>query len=135
MSSGRHQSVGGQYARRAAIGQDRQSITNLLPRQRQCLGGAEQFRHCAHPQHPASAKRRFVDGVGEGVRSGGADTCIGAPRLQYQDRFNARGRSGRRHEFTTIRDAFEIQQDGSRMLIRGEMVKHIAKIDIRHFAQ
>jgi hypothetical protein len=77
----------------------------------------------------------LVDGVGNGGRSGCAGTCIRAPRLQYQDRFKARDRAGRRHEFTTVRDAFDIQQDRSRMLIRSEIIEHIAKIDIRHFAQ
>jgi len=34
-----------------------------------------------------------------------------------------------------MHDAFDIEQYGESVLIRGEIVEHVAKVDIRHISQ
>ena len=108
-------------------------------RQCQCLGGIEQLSHRPDPQHPGAAKRGVVNGIGAGKHTGmrgrGAGAGIRSARLQHQNGLDARGRSRRGHEFAAMSDAFDIEQDGTGVRIRGEIVEHVAKIDIRHISQ
>ena len=134
LAAGCDQSVRGQHARPSAIGQDREPVTNLLPRQRQGLGGIEQFRHRSDPQHAGSAKHRVVDRIGArnraGMRGGGACTGVGTSRFQYQDGFDARSCPRRGHEFAAVGNGFGVEQDGMGVRIGGEVVEHVAKINI-----
>ena len=55
--------------------------------------------------------------------------------LQHEDWLDARGRSRRRHEFPAMGVAFDIKQDGPGVRIGGEVVEHVAEIDIRHISE
>ena len=69
------------------------------------------------------------------MRGGGTRTRLRAACLQYQDGLDARGCARRGHEFAAVRDAFDIKQDGAAMGIGGEIVEHVAEIDIGHVPQ
>ena len=139
MAVGCYQSVCGEDACPAAIGQDRELLANLLVRQRQGLRRVEQLGHRLDPQHAGATKRGVIDGIGAsqnaGVRGGGAGAGIRSARLQHQDRLDARCRSRRGHEFPAMGDTFDIEQDGAGVRIRGEIVEHVPEIDIRHIPQ
>ena len=136
LAAGCDQSVRCQHACPTAIGQDREPVTNLLQRQR--FGGIEEFRHRFDPQHTGPAKHGVVDRVGAckraGMRGDGTRARVRAVRFQYQDGFDARCCPCCRHEFAAMRDAFNVKQDGAGVLIGGEVVEHVAKIDIGHIA-
>jgi len=69
------------------------------------------------------------------MRGGSARTSVRAACLQNEDGLEARGCPRCRHEFSAMHDAFDIEQYGESVLIRGEIVEHVAKVDIRHISQ
>ena len=56
-------------------------------------------------------------------------------RLQHQHRLAARGGARRRHEFAPVRDPLGIKQDRAGVRVGGEIVEHVAEIDIGHVAE
>ncbi len=70
-----------------------------------------------------------------GVRGGGARPAARPPGLQHQDRLQARRRAGGGHELAAVRDALDVEQDRASARIGGEVIEHVAEIDIGHVAQ
>ena len=52
------------------------------------------------------------------------------PGLDDHDRLDPRGGAGRRHELAGIVDRLDVEQDGPRAAVDGEIVEQIAEIDI-----
>ena len=135
----RFERIGRKHAGAAAIRQDRQPVAVLRVRERQRLGGIEQLGHRRDAQHPRATKRGVIDRVAAGEHPGmrGRRPCTGrgTPGLEYEHRLAARGGARRRHEFAAVGDALDVEQDGACVRVDGEIVEHVAEIDVRHVAQ
>ncbi len=136
---GRFECIKGQEAGGAAIGQDRKAVAGLRPGQCQGLGGIEQFGHAVDAQHAGAPECGVVSRVAaeRGAGAGGGEAGAGArvSRLQHENRLAARGGARRRHEFAAVGDALDIEQDRACAGVGGEIVEHVAKIDVGHVAE
>ena len=137
--AGRLEGIDGEHPGAAAIGQHDQPIARLLSRERQRLGGIEQLGHGADAQHAGAAEGGGVDRIGAGqhagMRGGRPRSRHGMARLQHQHRFAPRRGARCRHEFAPVGDPLGIKQDRAGIRVGGEVVEHVAEIDIGHVAE
>ena len=129
-----HETIDGQHADAAAVGENRETVAGKRPHVPECGRGGEQFVEVEHAKHAGAAERGIIDGIGAGQRSGVGSRRDGAlrmtPGLDDDDRLDARGGAGRRHELAGIVDQLDVEQNGPRAAIDGEIVEQIAEIDI-----
>ena len=100
----------------------------------ECLGGIEQFVQIHHTHETGPAKRRVINGVGAGERSGvGArgGCALRVPAgLDDDDRFCPGRGAGRGHEFRGVLNGLDVEQDRSGRAVGREVVEQIAEIDV-----
>ena len=131
--------VGSHHAGAAAIGQDGQLIGAVGAKPCQCLGREEQLLQGVHTQHSGACDCRLVNQIGAGqcagMGGGGLLALTGTTGLDHDDRLVARGSTCRGHEFARCLNRLDVQQDGARAAVAGQIVQHVAEIDIGMFAQ
>lgn len=139
LAAAKDQRVDRHHARAAAIGHDGQALAMQRPRPRQRLDRIEQFAGRPHAEHAGTADGRVVDVVGAGERAGVGGGRLGrlrgAARLDGQHRLVAGGGPRGRHELAAIRHRLQVQQDGVRARVAGQVVDHIAGIYIGAVAE
>ena len=128
------QAVDREHADAAAVGEDREAVARkgLLPPER--LGGREKLVEVEDAQEPGAAKGGLIDGIRAGERAGmrgrGA-RALGVPAgLDDDHRLRPRRGARRRHELPRVVDRLDIEQDGARAAVGGEVVEAVAEIDV-----
>ena len=90
-------------------------------------------------QDAGAPKRGVIDRIHAGERSGVRRRGLGrrlVPSGLYRDhRFQPRRRARGRHEFSRVGYGLDVEQDGLRCRIVGEIVQHVAEIDVGHVAE
>ena len=128
-----------EHARAAAVGEDGDALAAQGFGARQSLGRDKQIARGGDPQGARASERRVINLVRSGERAGmqrgGSGAFRRTARLDHDDRLVARGRARRRHEFAGMLDGFDIHQDRRRLRIRGEIIEHIAEVDVGGFAE
>ncbi len=100
----------------------------------------EQFVQRAHAQQAGAVEGGTVHiiGTGQGLHMGIAAArlhALGAPRLHHHHRLGAGGGTRSRHELARVLDLLDVEQDGARTVIGGEVVEQIAEVDVQRVAQ
>ena len=131
--------IGRHHAHAAAVGQDGHLVADGRLEARQDLGRQEQLFQAVHAQH-AGAGDGGVDhvvGAGQraGVRGGGLLALLAAASLDHDHRLVARRRACGRHELARLVHRFDVQQDGARVGVVGQVVEHVAEVDVGMLAQ
>jgi hypothetical protein len=63
------------------------------------------------------------------------EAVAGAPGLDHDHRLVARGGARGRHELARRLDRFDVEQDGARARIAGQVVEQVAEVDVGVLAQ
>ena len=131
--------VRGHHAGAAAVGQDGHAVADRGAKARQDLGCQEELLQAVHAQHARAGDGGVVHLVRASqrprVRGRGAAALFAAAGLHGDHRLVARGRAGGRHELARIVDRFDVQQDGARLRVVGQVVQHVAEVHVGVFAQ
>jgi hypothetical protein len=131
--------VGGHDADAAAVADDGEAIACRWPRGGEDFRRREQLAQRVHAQHAGAAEHGVVHGVvaGEcaGVRGRRPRRRQAAPGLDHHHRLHARRGARRRHELARVHHRFHVQQDGVGVRVAGQVIEHVAKVDVRHVAQ
>ena len=129
-----HEAIDGQHADAAAVGENRETVAGKRLYMPKCGRRGEQFVEVEHAKHAGAAECGVIDGIRTGQGAGVGSRRDGAlrmpPGLDDHDRLDARGGARRRHELAGIVDRLDVEQDGPRAAIDGEIVEQIAEIDI-----
>ena len=105
----------------------------------QGLGGREQLVGGVHAQHAGAPDRGVEHGVaarqGAAFAGGGRQGIVLAPGAQHQHRLAARRRARGRHELARIAQVLQVEQDGAGGAVAGEVIEHVAEVDVGRVAQ
>ena len=134
-----NQSVGRQHPGAAAVGQDREPVAARSLCHGERLHRIEQLLQPEHAQHTGAPEGGVVDRISAGQRSGvrsrGA-RALGMPTcLDHDHRLHTRCGPARRHELARAGNHLDVQQDRPGLGIAGEVVQHVAEVDIGHVAK
>ena len=128
------QTIHRQHADAAAIGQYRQPLAGQCRQMAKRLGGGEQLVEIEHPQQPGAPEGRIIDRIRAGQRPGMGHCRLGAlgvaPGFDDEHRLGAGSSARRRHEFARVLDRFDVEQNGPRFPIHGEIIEQVGKIDV-----
>ena len=131
--------IGREHAQAAAIGEDRDSLAGQGSSARQGLGCDKQIAGGGNPQCAGASECGVIHIVRSRerarMRSGGSCAIRRTARFDHDNRLVASRRARRRHEFAGMLDRFDIHQDRLRCRIRGEIVEHVAEVDIGRVAE
>ena len=133
------QRVGRQDADAAAVGHDREPVAARRLRRGQGLDGVEQLLEPEHAQHAGAPEGGVVDRIGAGQRAGvrgGGARALGMPaRLDHDHRLHARRGPRRGHELARVGDHLDVEQDRPGRGVVGQVVEHVAEVDVGHVAE
>ena len=132
------QRIGRENANAAAVGEDREPIARWLACNRERLGRLEQRLEVEHAQQAGALEGSVVYGIAAGeracMRGDRARRFAVPPRLDDDHRLQARRPPSRRHELPRIGHGFHVHEDGAGAGIAGEIVEHVAEVDVRHLS-
>ena len=127
----------GRHARRAgAVAENGQPAAARVEARGQGAGGVEQLAEVAHADDAGAAHCRVEHLVGQfgGIGVGHLVADMVA-RLEQDHRLDAGGRTQGADEAPGVADLLDVEQDVAGALVVGQVVEHLAEIDIHRLAQ
>ena len=131
--------VGCHHAGAAAVGDDGKAITFYLFAAGKNFGRGEELTKGHGANHAGPFQGRIKDIVradhGTGMGAGGQRAFGVAPHFEDDDRLGSCRGAQPTHEGARVMYAFNVEDNGGCLRVRGQIVEHVAEIDIHGIAE